>query len=323
MKARIFVGSTSEGKKYADAIVAYFGSEFTCQPWHQGVFELGGNTQASLLKEIRECDFAIVVLTADDSTASRGNTYLSPRDNLIFEAGISFGALHANRTFLIPESRAEFKMPSDLNGFTTTSSFDKSEHAKDAMMAPVAQIRQRIQEMGRRPTRQYSGGQAKLTSTAIDLLASAAHTIVLFGRDLSWSASYAEVIRERVNAGVRVDVFSDDESKKKARTNAQLLIKAGAKIHYCERDPGIKLTLIDHKVDSECQFMISFKERNPSYDSASSAGDRFKYQFTVHDARHATALWLTLVRLYESFWTESQRKSSSVRRSSPHVRTVR
>jgi hypothetical protein len=323
VKSRVFVGSSGEGKKYADAIVALFGNDVSCHPWHQGVFELSGNTQASLLKEIGESDFTVIVLTADDETSSRGKDYFSPRDNLIFEAGISFGALHSSRTFLIPEGKVGFKMPSDLGGFTTTASFDSSELPKDAMAAPVAQIRQRIQELGRRPTRQYSGGHEKLNAAAISLLKSAHHTIVLFGRDLSWASAYAEVIKERVAAGVAVDVFSDLESKKKARANSQLLVKAGAKVHYCERDPGIKLSLIDHREAPVCQFMISFKERDPAFVADSSSGDKFLYQYTIHDARQAQALWLTLVRLYESFKSETATKRPSMRRAAPRGRTSR
>ena len=320
MKARVFIGSTGEGKRYADAIVAGLGTEVYCHPWHQGVFELGGNTQASLVREISECDFAVIVLTADDTTTSRSKDYLSPRDNLIFEAGISFGAVHPTRTFLIPENKPGFKLPSDLGGFTVTQPFDPGEPAKDVMVAPVAQIRQRIQELGRKPTQQYSGGPDKLVSAAVDFLRLADHTIVLFGRDLSWAPKYAEVIHERVDAGVTVEVFSDDESRIKANANAQVLINAGAKIHYCERDPGIKLTLIDHKTDSVCQFMISFKERNPSYVPGGNPGDQFLYRYTIHDARHNPALWLTLVRLYESLKAESARKRATTRRATPGAR---
>ncbi len=323
MKSRVFVGSSGEGKKYADAIVAQLGSEFSCHAWHQGVFELSGNTLASLLKEIGESDFAVIVLTADDETSSRGKDYLSPRDNLIFEAGISCGVLHSSRTFLIPECKAGFKMLSDLSGFTTTGSFDPAESPKDAMAAPVAQIRQRIQEMGRRPIQQHSGGHEKLSAAAVSLLKCAHHTIVLFGRDLSWAPAYADVIRERVAAGVAVDVFSDLESKKKARANSQLLIKAGAKVHYCERDPGIKLSLIDHRDAPVCQFMISFKERDPAFLADGSSGDKFLYQYTIHDARQAQALWLTLVRLYESFKSETAHRRPSSRRVTLRGRTSR
>ena len=157
MKPRVFIGSTSEGRAFAEAIVVHLGTEVHSHPWHQGIFELSGNIQASLLREVSSCDFAIIVLTADDATTSRGKDYLSPRDNLIFEAGLCFGAVAPARTFLVPERCDGLKMPSDLNGFTVTQPFDSLDPPKNAMVAPVAAIRQRIQEMGVRPLQHYTG----------------------------------------------------------------------------------------------------------------------------------------------------------------------
>ena len=261
---------------------------------------------------ISDCDFAVFILTADDITVSRGVDFFSPRDNLIFEAGISFGTFEPGRTFLIPEKRDGFKIPSDLNGFIIAPPFEATDPPDDAMKVPVSDIRRRINELGTRPIRQYIGSSEKLATAAIDLLRSAEHTAVLFGRDLSWASKYAEVIREQVSAGVAVEIFSDKESVSKSRENARILREAGAKIYYCERDTGIKLTLIDHKTDSVCQFMISLKERNP----APAATEKFRYRYTIHDARHAQALWLTLVRLYESLRSETIREKSKRRTGS-------
>lgn len=315
MKIKIFIGSTSEIRPFVTALVTSLGSDYEIKPWFQGVFELSGNTQSSLVNEISSCDFSIFVLSADDATKSRGKEFLSPRDNVVFEAGMSFGALNSSRTFLIPEKTINFKMPSDLNGFTTTSSFDRNDNPAAAMLLPAAEIAQRIKELGRRPTREYKGGHEVLIREANDLLATAEHSIVLFGRDLSWASAYSETIKNRVSAGVVVEVFSDEDSKQKARKNAQILIKAGAKVHYCKRDPSIKLSLIDHKKATECLFMISFKERNPAHNRSDDKSDAFIYQYTLYDAKHATALWLTLVRLYDSLVSESAeilaRKKSS------------
>lgn len=301
MKPRVFIGSTAEAEKFAGAVVAQLSSVAVCRPWDQGVFEVGGVMQESLVRGILECDYAIIILSLDDTTGSRGVDYFSPRDNLIFEAGISFGALHPSRTFLIPEARSGAKLPSDLNGFTITSPFNRQDAPEDAVRQAVTQISKRVQELGLKPTQHYHGSHEHLARAANELLAAAGHTIVLFGRDLSWASRYVETIKQKVLDGVTVEVFSDRESRKKAQANAKLLTDVGAKIYYCEQDTRMKLTLVDHGSDAVSQFMISFKERNPSHSTNHIGGDQFMYRYTIHDARSSLPLWLTLVRLYESF----------------------
>jgi CRP/FNR family transcriptional regulator, cyclic AMP receptor protein len=114
----IFIGSTIEGKDAAEYVANQLAADFAVKPWFEGVFEIGGTTQASLVNAISSCDYCIIILTADDNSRIRGKNYLTPRDNLLFEAGISFGSVHSSRTFLISEKVDKLKLPSDLNGFT-------------------------------------------------------------------------------------------------------------------------------------------------------------------------------------------------------------
>jgi predicted nucleotide-binding protein len=46
-------------------------------------------------------DFAILVLTPDDLTQSRGKQQPSPRDNVVFELGLFIGALGRDRVFMV------------------------------------------------------------------------------------------------------------------------------------------------------------------------------------------------------------------------------
>lgn len=303
MKPRVFVGSSSEGKIYADAVVELLGDIAICQAWHQGLFEIGGNAQSSLIRELSDSDFSIIILTADDESTCRGMGYLTPRDNLIFEAGISFGTIDPTRTFVIPQKIPNLKIPTDLAGFTFAQSFDANLPANQSLAPAIAQIRRRISELNRRPIQHYCGGKDRLVDSAIELLQSAGKNIILFGRDLSWAERYADTIRKQVDKGVRTEVFSDKSCRRTVRSNAKILYEAGAKIHYCETDPRIKLTLIDHEAIDVCQFMISFKERNRSYPQ--DGADQFLYRYTIHDAKDSLALWHTLIRLYESLRKES------------------
>src|SRR5687768_14526640 len=112
MKPIAFIASTSEGRPFAEALQKRLKSVCACRRWDQGIFEAGGSQQASLLAGISAADFVIVVMTADDKVRTRGKAFFSPRDNLIFEAGMSFGANDPGRTLLVPEQHPNFKLPS-------------------------------------------------------------------------------------------------------------------------------------------------------------------------------------------------------------------
>lgn len=64
------------------------------------------------------CDFAILLLTADDTTASRGRRKASPRDNVVFELGLFMGSLGRDRTFVVSPKGVDLKLPTDLLGLT-------------------------------------------------------------------------------------------------------------------------------------------------------------------------------------------------------------
>ncbi|MEK7994821.1 MAG: TIR domain-containing protein, partial [Planctomycetota bacterium] len=66
----------------------------------------------------QDADFAVIVLSPDDITLSRGNRRPSPRDNAIFELGLFMGAIGRDRTCLFKPQGMDIKIPSDLMGVT-------------------------------------------------------------------------------------------------------------------------------------------------------------------------------------------------------------
>ncbi|MBI4913142.1 MAG: nucleotide-binding protein [Acidobacteria bacterium] len=307
MKPTIFIGSSTEGKPYAEAVLRGLSAIGDCHLWSQGVFEPGGTIQSSLLSTIAKSDFVVIVLTPDDSTIVRGELHLTPRDNLIFEAGLGFGLVHPTRTLLIPAHNSALKNPSDLGGFNFVDAFEMNATDPDiALAGAVSQVRKRVQSMGRRQTLQMSGGKEELAKSAIDLISSATRNVVMFGRDLSWAEFYVPAIADRKKNGVSIEVFSDLASKDAAKLNAAKLTGAGAKVYYCKIDPGIKLTLIDHHEDKVSRFMISYKERlNMSARPYGNNGDNFAYIYEIHDATASPLLWKSLLRLHISLKNEA------------------
>jgi len=86
--------------------------------WSQGVFGLSEGTLATLVQKLPSFDYAVLVLTPDDISISRGNANQTPRDNVLFELGLFMGVLGHERCFIVYDRGQDLKLPSDLAGVT-------------------------------------------------------------------------------------------------------------------------------------------------------------------------------------------------------------
>jgi predicted nucleotide-binding protein len=114
LKPSMFIGSSTEALKAAQGLK--LGLEHTAEVtlWTEGVFGLNLSYLESLIKQVAKVDFAVLVLTPDDLTKSRGRQKLAPRDNVIFEFGLFMGKLGRRRCFFIHSREKKPKLPSDL-----------------------------------------------------------------------------------------------------------------------------------------------------------------------------------------------------------------
>jgi CRP/FNR family cyclic AMP-dependent transcriptional regulator len=113
----IFIGSSSEGLPIGKIINRYLQRHpFVPRLWSNGVFEATKTTIEDLMRIRKETDFAVLVLTGDDVTKSRGKGSPSPRDNVIFELGLFMGALDRERTYIVAARGLKLKIPTDLLG---------------------------------------------------------------------------------------------------------------------------------------------------------------------------------------------------------------
>lgn len=141
-RPRVFIGSSVEGLGVAEALAfdLQFFADVTL--WDQGVFHLSQGTLAALQEAADSSDFAILVLTADDVTTRRGQTYLTARDNVIFELGFFMGHLGPERTFIVYSRDNSPTLPSDLAGITVATFAERADGNMDAAVGPAAiQIR--------------------------------------------------------------------------------------------------------------------------------------------------------------------------------------
>src|SRR5215475_3185082 len=117
MLPTLFLGSSTEAKGIAFNIKGELKDVCETTPWYEGVFRPGDYPLERLLDITNTFDFALFLVTADDTTLIRGQTLLVARDNVIFEAGIFLKALGRSRTVLATP-RIDLHVPSDLAGLT-------------------------------------------------------------------------------------------------------------------------------------------------------------------------------------------------------------
>ena len=146
----LFIGSSKESLPIARVIQSNLDyDDFVVRLWTDGVFGASQFPIIELEKRIREADFAMLVLGPDDEVLSRDERSDAPRDNVIFELGLSMGALSHARTFMIIPRECDIKIPTDLLGLTpmTYKSGDRNDLASS--LGPVCdQLRRIVNEVG-------------------------------------------------------------------------------------------------------------------------------------------------------------------------------
>ncbi len=143
-KPKVFIGSSSEQKTIAELVKEKLRDYADSDVWSEK-FPLSEGTMESLVNAISGADFGVFVLSDDDVIEIRKRKFTISRANVIFEAGMSIGALGKKRTFLLaPIREKEFTLPSDLFGFTVAQ-YDKDEYAKDPSKALDMAIKQMVE----------------------------------------------------------------------------------------------------------------------------------------------------------------------------------
>jgi hypothetical protein len=216
-KPRIFLGSSGQQEKLLQALSRGLQDIAEVAPW-TSVFQPGVTTLERLVELTREVDFAAFVFAQDDWTSKGASPHAdsaqaSPRDNVVFEAGLFGGALGIRRTFILHANGA--KLPTDLLGLTSI------RYDPDTTPAIVRQInhklRSAIEAEGR--IRRLEGDWWQLSLTARTDLEPSAVSLLTISRDRagalgvagrSWQADgmlcaryWSEASKERVDpAGI-------------------------------------------------------------------------------------------------------------------------
>src|SRR5262249_41380321 len=99
-KPRIFLRSSGEQAKLLRPSPPGLSYAADVEPWTT-TFNPGRSTLERLVELSQEVDFAAFVFAQDDWTTTDASGQASPRDNVVFEAGLFGGALGIRRTFIL------------------------------------------------------------------------------------------------------------------------------------------------------------------------------------------------------------------------------
>ena len=145
-KPRIFLGSSGKQAKLLKALTRGLADVADVEPWTT-TFNPGVSTLERLVELTNEVDFAAFVFAEDDWTnvGAEGAGQASPRDNVVFEAGLFGGVLGMRRTFILHANGA--KLPTDLLGLTCVRYGDAATAAE--VRTVNQKIRTAIEDEGR------------------------------------------------------------------------------------------------------------------------------------------------------------------------------
>ena len=174
-KPRIFLGSSGQQAKLLRAITRGLEDVADVEPWTT-TFNPGRGTLDRLVELAQEVDFAAFVFAQDDWTTTDASQsgQASPRDNVVFEAGLFGGALGIRRTFILHAH--DSKLPTDLLGLTSVR-YDPATGPAE-IRAINEKLRKAIEMEGRRSTVEGLWWQLSLTARSeIEPSAVGLHTI--------------------------------------------------------------------------------------------------------------------------------------------------
>src|SRR6187399_1683931 len=164
-KPRIFLGSSGQQASLLEAITQGLEDIADVEPWTT-TFNPGRSTLDRLVELSQEVDFAAFVFAQDDWTTTDTSDpgQASPRDNVVFEAGLFGGTLGIRRTFILHAHGS--KLPTDLLGLTSVR-YDPATSPAE-VRAINQKLRKAIETEGRRGPVEGLWWQLSLTMRSED-----------------------------------------------------------------------------------------------------------------------------------------------------------
>ncbi len=115
-QARIFIGSSSEGRAAASTVASALETAGMRPLLWSDFFKTRDLPLRELDRRMADADGAILVGSADDRLVSREHEFDQMRDNVLFEYGLFAGHLGRHRCVLLMPDDPRFRVPSDFLG---------------------------------------------------------------------------------------------------------------------------------------------------------------------------------------------------------------
>lgn len=149
-KPKVFIGSSSESLRIAQAVISNLDHTCELSIWTQGTFDLSDTTTNSLVNKAKSVDFSIFIFSPDDLSTIREEHKKVVRDNVIFELGLFIGTIGLDRCYIVKPRKIDLHLPTDLVGITTTDyeSGRVDGDIESALVYPCTQIQKEIDKLG-------------------------------------------------------------------------------------------------------------------------------------------------------------------------------
>ena len=116
------------------------------RPWRV-IFKAGKSFLQCLIDNKDTVDFAVLLFTPDDSSIIRGENYMTPRDNILFELGLYMGRLGPDRVLVVCPSDARPKLPSDFTGYGVVDYDPFQGEPSEYLWPATVQIKSQFQDL--------------------------------------------------------------------------------------------------------------------------------------------------------------------------------
>ncbi len=171
-KPKVFVASSAEAIRLAEAVQANLRKNAEVKLWTQNAFGLGRNFIDELIRNVRKSNFGVCIFSPDDTLIIRGKRQKSTRDNVIFELGLLMGRLGKQRSFIVkPEKSADaIRELSDLLGIVPAE-YDGNQAKTDpegALGDVCTQIKDAMTRELKSQSRRLAGRVNRLIGNALE-----------------------------------------------------------------------------------------------------------------------------------------------------------
>jgi hypothetical protein len=301
-KPIVFIGSSVEQLPVARAVNAALDHDAICSLWTHG-FGASEYTLESLESEIRKSDFAVFILAADDITVSRGRKTQSPRDNVVFELGISIGVLTRRRAFILVERGANSKVPTDLLGVTLLT-FERRNPLAAAVEAACNAIREQLLSQGPLPRLKTSENiiaHADRSFISTGFVGQSLRRIATFAGDLSWLAADLPTYQLLRKRGVEIRFLTDTPS-------AQVISKAkklgiAFRQYPNKAQSPLKATISDYDSEMDSRALVVRRHVPPH---AALDGSPYQYWMRIYRGTDEYPVIRAFSMLFESIWARAK-----------------